>query len=93
MEETDKIKTTFTTPFGVFKIHVMPFGLTNAPATFQWLMDFLFQDLIRKCVVVYLDDINIFSKTFPEHLNNLSKVFNQLRQAGLKLKPSKCFFA
>jgi hypothetical protein len=72
---------------------VMPFGLTNAPATFQRLMDSLFSDLIGKNVVVYLDDLNIYSKTFEEHLDHIQEVFNILQKAGLRLKPQKCTFA
>lgn len=56
-------------------------------------MDYIFQVLIGKYVVVYLDDINVYSKTFDEHLLYLKEVFSQLEKAGLKLKPTKCHFA
>ena len=70
----------------------MSFGLTNAPATFQWLINQVFNGLLYKGVIVYLDDINIYSKTFDEHLLKLNEVLNRLRAAGLKLGLDKCHF-
>ena len=93
MDPADREKTAFITPSGIYQFNVMPFGLTNAPATFQRLMDSLFSGLIGKSVVVYLDDLNIYSKTFEEHLKHLQEVFDILYNAGLKLKPQKCAFA
>ena len=58
----------FLTPMGLFEYVAMPLGLTNAPATFQQLMNLTFQDLLYKCVTVYLDDILVFSKDVDEHL-------------------------
>ena len=58
----------FLTPMGLFEYVVMPLGLTNAPATFQRSMNLTFQDLLYKCVTVYLDDILVFSKDVDEHL-------------------------
>ena len=58
----------FLMPMGLFEYVVMPLGLTNAPATFQCLMNLTFQDLLYKCVTVYLDDILVFSKDIDEHL-------------------------
>jgi hypothetical protein len=92
MEEKDREKTTFITRFGTFEFTVMPFGLCNAPATFQRLMDTVLRDILWQNVVVYVDDINIGSKTFDEHLLHLEQVFLRLRQSGLKLSPEKCFF-
>ncbi|CAG8611019.1 11566_t:CDS:2 [Cetraspora pellucida] len=91
--EGDRDKTAFITPYGMFEFNVMPFGLANAPATFQRLMDNIFRDIIGKFVVVYLDDLNIFSTTFEEHLSHLKEVFCRLREAELRLKPQKCYFA
>ena len=71
----------------------MPFGLTNAPATFQRLMECVLAGLTGEQCLIYLDDIIVFSSTFEEHLRRLANVFAALREAGLKLKPSKCFFA
>ena len=70
----------------------MPMGLKGVPATFQRLMDFVLRGLHWKSVLVYLDDIILFSQTFAEHLEHLREVFHCLRQAGLKLKPSKSIF-
>ena len=70
----------------------MPQGLCNAPATFQWAMDNILSDLKLSCVLVYLDNINVFSRTFAEHLNNLENVFKRLINNNLKLKPKKCSF-
>ena len=70
----------------------MPFGLTNAPATFQRLMESCMGDLHLSFCLLYLDDIVIFSKTYEEHLVRLEAVFQKLKEAGLKLGPSKCQF-
>ena len=90
MEAVDKEKTAFSTYRGLFQFNVMPFGLANAPSTFQRLMELTLSDLHWKTCLVYLDDIIIFSKTVEEHLSRLQEVFQRLRDAGLKLKPSKC---
>ena len=71
----------------------MPFGLTNAPATFQALMNTIFQPLLRNGVLVFVDDILIYSKTLEYHLALLEQVFNILQQHQLLLKRSKCSFA
>ena len=71
----------------------MPFSLTNAPATFQCLMECVLAGLTGEQCLIYLDDIIVFSSTFEEHLQRLTNVFIALRKAGLKLKPSKYFFA
>ena len=70
----------------------MPFGLTNAPATFQRLMESCLDELHLNWCIIYLDDIIVFSRTPEEHLHRLKAVFEKLRAAGLKLKPSKCEF-
>src|SRR5579863_2920301 len=70
----------------------MPFGLTNAPATFQRTMNRVFMRILSNYVVVYLDDLNIYSQNFNEHLKHLQEVFERLRNAGLKLKAKKCQF-
>jgi len=93
MEEEDKEKTAFSTPDGHFEFNVMPFGLTNAPATFQRLMECILAGLRPSQCLIYLDDIIVFSPSFPEHLNQLAEVLQQLRKAGLKLKAKKCEFA
>ena len=87
MEESDKAKTAFTTPMGLYECNRMPFGLQNAPATFQRLMLTCLGDQNYSTVLLYLDDIIVFSSTFEERLD---RVFSCLRQHGLKLKASKC---
>lgn len=75
---------------GLFEANRMPFGLQNAPSTFQRLMTSCFGDLNFTHLLIYLDDIIIFSKSFNEHLERLQLAFDRLREHGLKLKPSKC---
>ena len=83
-------KTTFITKKGAFKFEVLPFGLSNAPAVFQRLMNLVMQGLTWEACLVFLDDIIVMSSTFEQHLERLNAVFNRLRSANLKLKPSKC---
>jgi deoxyuridine 5'-triphosphate nucleotidohydrolase len=92
MSENDKAKTAFITKYGTYQFEVMPFGLSNAPATFQRLMDQVYTGLLWVSVFVYLDDTQVFSKTFEQHLVNLQVAFDRLRTAGLKIKLSKCEF-
>ena len=93
LDETVKETTAFSTPDGHFEFNVMPFGLTNAPATFQRLMECVLAGLTTHECLLYLDDIIIFSTSFPDHLARLRSVLLRLCEAGLKLKPSKCHFA
>ena len=92
LAEQSKQYTAFTTLEELFEFNVMPFGLTNAPSTFQRLMETVLRGLQWKICLVYIDDIIIFSPTFEQHLQYLATVFDRLREAGLKLKPSKCRF-
>ena len=92
MHPRDREKTAFVTRYGIYEFNVMPFGLCNAPATFQRLMDRVYQDIAWKFVVVYLDDTIIYSKSFDEHLEHLRETFIRIRQAGLKLNLEKCNF-
>ena len=92
MSEKDKDKTAFLTDDGLFEFNVMPFGLTNAPATFQRYMDAVLAGLKWNTLLVYIDDIIVFSKSFEEHLDALGEVFDRLIKASLQLKPSKCQF-
>ena len=93
MAEECKAYTAFTCgPLGFYECDTMPFGATNALATFQRLMHDCLGDLNMNWCIVYLDDIIIFSDTKEEHLKRLEAVFQKLSAAGLKLKPSKCFF-
>ena len=70
----------------------MSFRLTNAPATFQWLMQRCLGNLHLHYCIIYLDDVIVFSKTLGEHLLRLRAVFEKLKKAELKFKPSKCKF-
>ena len=83
-------KTAFVTQEGTFAFEVMPFGLCNAGATFQRLMDLLMAGITYKICLVYLDDIIIFSRDMKQHMQRCKIVFQRLREAGLKLKVSKC---
>jgi transposase InsO family protein len=90
MDEESKDKTAFVTRNGLFRFTVMPFGLCNAPATFERLMEMVLRGLAWKRCLVYLDDIIAFGTGFSDTLDNLQAVFERLRSANLKLKPSKC---
>lgn len=90
--EKDKAKTAFCTPFGLFEWNRMPFGLCNAPSTFQRLMQRMFGDQQCQSVLLYLDDIVIFSSTIQQHLERLEMVLMRLQCEGLKAKLEKCAF-
>jgi len=80
-----KEKTAFSTDSGLYEFNVMPFGLCNAPATFQRFMDATMAGLKWKTLLVYMDDIIVFSSTFAEHLVDLEGVFLRLQEANLTL--------
>ncbi|CAG2247042.1 Transposon Ty3-I Gag-Pol polyprotein,Transposon Ty3-G Gag-Pol polyprotein,Retrovirus-related Pol polyprotein from transposon 297 [Mytilus edulis] len=90
VEESDQPKTAFITKYGLYEYTKMPFGLCNAPSTFQRCMELIFRGLQWQTLLIYLDDIIIFSSDEKEHLKRLDEVFSRLINAGLKLKPSKC---
>ena len=92
MAAEDREKTAFNSPFGLYEFNRMSFGLCNAPATFQRLMQSVMHDHIFRILLCYLDDLLVYSKTFPEHLANLEKTFQRLREVGVKLQPGKCKF-
>jgi len=85
-------KAAFITRDGLWKRKVLPFGLTSAPATFQRPMEQVLSGLHWKTLLVYVDDVIMISPDFPTHVSRLREVFERLRSAGLKLKPSKCAF-
>ena len=93
VSKTDQLKTTFRTPWGTYAYRKMLFGLINARATFQRAMDIAFRGLIGQFVVVYLDDVTIFSKNRADHLTHLRRVFERCRKYGISLNPKKSIFA
>jgi len=93
MKEGDEWKAAFQTNRGLFEPLVMFFGLCNSPATFQTMMDDIFDGLImERVVVVYLDDILIFTETLEEHRRIIRRVMELLQKNNLFLKPKKCEF-
>ncbi|SJL08820.1 uncharacterized protein ARMOST_12191 [Armillaria ostoyae] len=93
IRKDDEWKAAFRTNRGLFEPTVMFFGLTNSPATFQWMMNDIFKDLIATGkITVYLDDILIFSKTLEEHRKITHRVLALLRKHKLFLKAEKCEF-
>jgi hypothetical protein len=92
MNEDDKKKTAFITNEGLFEFNVMPFGLTNAPATFQRMMQLVLAGILMEFCLCYLDDIIVFSTSLWDHLYDIGRVLQRLREAGLKAKGNKCDF-
>jgi hypothetical protein len=91
--EGEEHKTAFRTRLGLYKYMVMPFGLTNAPATFQHLMNDIFRDMLDVCVIIYLDDILIFSQNRESHVEHVREVLRRLREYKLYAKLEKCKFS
>ena len=92
MSENSIEKTAFTVNHGHFEYVRMPFGLKNAPSTFQRVMDNIFREYLGKFVMVYMDDIVIFSKSLHDHLLHLKQIFEKLRQYNLKVQLDKSEF-
>lgn len=92
MSKEDISKTAFRTHQGHYEFLVMPFGLTNAPSTFQALMNSIFQPFMRKYILVFFDDILIYSPDWPTHLEHVRSTFSLLQQHSLLVKKSKCSF-
>ena len=89
----DEHKIAFQTHWGQFEFNVMAFGLTGAPNSFQGAMNTTLFSLLRKCVIVFFDDILIYSSTYEEHLQHSEQVFDLLSKDQWLVKLSKCKFA
>jgi len=90
--EADVRKTGLKTRYGHFEFVVMPFGLTNAPAAFMRLMNIVFQEFLDEFVIIFIDDILVYSKSPEEHEVHLRTVMEKLREQKLFTKLSKCSF-
>jgi hypothetical protein len=88
----DVPKTAFRTRYGHFEFLVLPFGLTNAPTLFMDLMNRVFQPYLDKFVVVFIDDILVYSKSYEEHEQHLRQTLQTLRNRQLYAKLDKCDF-
>ncbi|KAK3554259.1 hypothetical protein QTP70_020113 [Hemibagrus guttatus] len=92
IREGDEWKTAFHTTHGHYEYRVMPFGLTNAPAVFQALINGVFQDLLGKGLIAYIDDILVYSKSLEEHVLHVREVLSRLQRHHLYVKLEKCEF-
>ncbi|CAF4872353.1 unnamed protein product, partial [Rotaria magnacalcarata] len=93
IDEKDKPKTAFITSRGLWEFNVLPQGLKNAPPSFQRVLNNLLATGRWQFCLIYLDDIIIFSKSFPDHCTHLNNVLSVLNQANFQLNPPKCAFA
>jgi hypothetical protein len=92
MKAEDIPKTSFHTHEGHYEFFVIPFGFCNAPSTFQSLINHVFHHFLHHFVLFFIDDILIYSKTWPSHLSHLNQVLHILSKHQLFLKQSKCSF-
>ncbi|KAK3542701.1 hypothetical protein QTP86_034786, partial [Hemibagrus guttatus] len=90
--EGDEWKTAFHTTHGHYEYLVMPFGLTNTPAVFQSLINGVFQDILGKWVIAYIDDILVYSTSLEKHVCHVREVLSRLQRHRLFVKPEKCEF-
>ena len=93
MKEEDISKTAFRTHQGHYEFRVMPFGLCNVPSTFQATMNQLYQPFLRKFIIVFFDDVLVFSKMMTDHLVHLEHAFQLLLSGKFSLKRIKCTFS
>ncbi|KAK3510407.1 hypothetical protein QTP70_005899 [Hemibagrus guttatus] len=92
IREGDEWKTAFHTTHGHYEYLVMPFGLTNASVVFRSLINEVFQDILGKWVIAYIDDILVYSTSLEEHVHHVQAVLSRLQQHHLYIKPEKCEF-
>lgn len=92
IREGDEWKTAFITPSGHYEYLVMPYGLANAPSVFQEFMNEVFREFLHNFVIVYIDDILIYSRNLADHRHHVKQVLQRLRQHHLYLKLEKCEF-
>lgn len=88
----DEWKTAFVTPSGHYEHRVMPYGLSNSPSVFQSFMNEILRDMLHRFIVVYIDDILIYSPNLATHLHHVTQVLQRLQQHSLFLKLEKCEF-
>jgi hypothetical protein len=93
VSKEDYLKTIFRTKWGFVFYKHMPFGLINAGETFQRAMDVVFRGIINKCVVVYLDDVTVYSKNREDHIQHLTQIFERCGKYDISLNPKKTIFA
>ena len=93
MRPSDEAKTAFQTHHGHFEFKVMPYGVTGGPTTFQGGMNIMLKPYLRKGVLVFIDDILMYSITLEEHIQLMRSVFQTLKENQMKVKRSKCVFA
>jgi len=92
VNDEDQYNTVFTTKLGTFAFQRMSFGISNARDTFQRSMDHAFGELINKIILVYLDDIIVFSKSRKDQLEHLRQVFQKCMKFGISINPKKSIF-
>ena len=92
IREGDIEKAAFTSKYGLWEFFLMPFGLCNAPATQQQFIETVLSSLVWQCCFAYINDILCYSSTFEQHLADLTKIFQRLRDNDLMLQPAKCLF-
>ncbi len=92
IHQGDEWKTALITPSGHYEYQVMTYGLSNSPSVFQNFMNEIFRDILHKSVIIYIDDILIYSSNLSDHIKHVQQVLNRLRQHPLYLKLEKCEF-